>query len=207
MIELLVCEESIGEAASDQTRFGGRPCTPYGELDWPTCKACGGNMQFLGQLQCEEGDRTLLLLFMCQNQPGLCDEWDPDSGGNRVILVRAGNLEVTEVPAEGDTVRHTLYGARIEPFDAANYDEARVAWASAAGKSPRQVLGQLKGHPSWIQGDETPTCASCGQRMTLAAQLEQGPDWKTEMNFGGGGCAYVFQCGCFSRTTKFLWQC
>ena len=43
--------------------------------------------------------------------------------------------------------------------------------------------------------------------MRFLAQLEEGPDWRTEMNFGGGGCGYVFDCTCRSGSAKLLWQC
>jgi hypothetical protein len=41
--------------------------------------------------------------------------------------------------------------------------------------------------------------------MRFVAQLEQGPDSASEMNFGGG-CAYVFDCGCGAHAAKMLWQ-
>ena len=68
------------------------------------------------------------------------------------------------------------------------------------------MLGQLAGAPSWLQGDETPVCAACQNRMRFVAQLEEGPDHNTAMNFGGG-CAYVFDCSCGAATGKMLWQC
>ncbi len=43
--------------------------------------------------------------------------------------------------------------------------------------------------------------------MRLAAQLEQGPDADTEMNFGGGGTAFVFSCPTHPEQARFLWQC
>ncbi|WP_261365043.1 hypothetical protein [Anatilimnocola floriformis] len=40
--------------------------------------------------------------------------------------------------------------------------------------------------------------------MNFLAQLEEGPE--PAMNFGGGGCAYVFDCGCGNHSAKLLWQ-
>jgi hypothetical protein len=68
------------------------------------------------------------------------------------------------------------------------------------------VLGMVKGEPFWLQGDETPICNTCSQPMKLLAQLEVGPEYETEMNFGGGGCAYLFDCK-ECESAKFLWQC
>lgn len=206
MTNLLIHAADAAEVASPGSKFGGSPSAPNGELTWPVCKCCNGNMQFLGQLGAPE-DEMLLLLFMCANDPGMCDEWEPNGGGNSVIAVPATQLRLVQPPDEGETTRPTRYGAAI--FDEADgdYDAARSSWASQNKVSPREVLGQLGGSPSWIQGDETPGCDSCGNSMKFFAQLEQGPDWQTEMNFGGGGCAYVFRCTCDKLKAKFLWQC
>jgi hypothetical protein len=163
-------------------------------------------MQFLGQLRIPETQR-LVLLFMCQNEPGMCDEWEADAGGNCAIVMPTVTLAEAQ-PPEGDaTVRKTRYGARqvTSPLD--NYDAARETWCKETGGKGREVLGQILGSPAWIQTDETPRCSACGKPMRFLAQLEQGPDWKTEMNFGGGGCAYVFDCACAQHSAKFLWQC
>jgi hypothetical protein len=163
-------------------------------------------MQFLGQLRIPEKSE-LVLLFMCQNDPGLCDEWEPDAGGNCAIVVSTKNVGVVTPPQGGVTVRETKYGARQVASSLENYDDAREAWSKESGRAPREVLGQILGEPAWIQADETPMCGACGKPMHFLAQLEQGPDWKTEMNFGGGGCAYVFDCECGTHSAKFLWQC
>lgn len=205
MTHLLIHVPDNDPAASTETKFGGRPSAPAGELSWPVCKSCDGHMQFLGQLRVDYSDE-LLLLFMCQNDPGGCSEWDPDEGANAVVVPAVG-LALVEPPAEGDVVRPTRHGAATATVAGDDYEEARVAWASGHGVSPRQVLGQLGGAPSWLQGEEVPNCDGCEQPMPFAAQLEQGPDWKTEMNFGGGGSAYVFRCACAKGGAKMLWQC
>ncbi|MEK8032912.1 hypothetical protein AACH06_18990 [Ideonella sp. DXS29W] len=69
------------------------------------------------------------------------------------------------------------------------------------------MLGQWRGEPAWLQAEEVPDGDECQQPMALAAQLEQGRDSTTEMNFGGGGSAYVFRCTCASGRAKMLWQC
>jgi len=158
-------------------------------------------------MQNEERSDSLLLLFMCQNDPGSCEEWDPNAGGNRVITVPCESLKLVEPPESGEVVRDTLYGAMTVDVNTDDYDEAREKWASSSGESTRQVLGQLGEHPAWIQGEEVPCCDSCSRPMSFVAQLEEGPDWKTAMNFGGGGCAYVYRCNCETHQAKMLWQC
>ena len=166
-------------------------------------------MQFLGQIALEDHDaKRVVLLFMCQNDPGLCDEWDADSGGNRAIIVTTdGAGRLAEAPQGGLAVREAAYGARVEDIDSGSYGEASQQWAQRNNCSPLQVLGQMGGDPSWIQADETPTCDTCGQHMQFLVQLEEGPDYKTAMNFGGRGRAYVFRCSCAQHSAKLLWQC
>ena len=206
MVRLLIAEAAPGVTTPDHC-FGGLPIVPVGtEFTWPCCKTCHGPMQFLGRLRIP-GRTKLVLLFMCQNDPGMCDEWDANAGGNCAIVVPTRNLRKVPAPQEGNTRREKRYGARQVRSAKADYEEAREAWAQKSGKPMRKVLGQLLGKPFWIQAQETPKCNFCRKRMTFLAQLEEGPDWKTEMNFGGGGCAYVFECPCGKHSAKFLWQC
>jgi hypothetical protein len=204
--ELLIVD-AAPPPLSPKHSFGGLPTVPKSSsFTWPRCKTCGGPMQFLGQLRIPEAQK-LVLLFMCQNEPGLCDEWEADAGGNCAIVVPAGVLAEAQPPEGGTTVRETRYGARQFTSSLDDYDLAREAWCKETGSKGREVLGQILGTPAWIQADETPKCGACGKPMRFLAQLEQGPDWKTEMNFGGGGCAYVFDCACDQHSAKLLWQC
>jgi hypothetical protein len=164
-------------------------------------------MQFLGRILHNAVESRIVLLFMCQNNPGLCDEWDANSGGNKALVVQVSSLHPLSPPQNGDLLRSTSYGADVVAFDAPDYDAARVSWAEQTGRPARHVLGQISGSPLWLQGDETPTCDCCQKPMQFIAQLEQGPDWKTEMNFGGGGVAYAFVCAAGRSSAKFLWQC
>jgi hypothetical protein len=204
--ELLIVDTAPPPLTRDHA-FGGLPVAPNAStFTWPHCKTCGGPMQFLGQLRIPKTEK-LVLLFMCQNDPGLCDEWEPDAGGNCAMVVPTDAHAEVGPPEGGVTVRETRYGARQVTSQLDNYDAAREAWCKESGSKGRDVLGQILGTPSWIQTDETPKCDDCGRHMRFLAQLEQGPDWKTEMSFGGGGCAYVFDCACAQHSAKFLWQC
>lgn len=202
-VELLILNRNVEEGPTTGTRFGGAPSVGR-DFSWPVCKFCHGNMQFLGQLR-REGSQRLHLVFMCQNRPGVCWEWDADKGGNAVVCSEITDLRLADVPPEGEAVRPTLYGARVESVEASSYDKARSAWAEKHPGRQREVLGQINGQPDWLQFDETPSCDHCGQPMNFVAQLEQGPDYETEMNFASG-CGYVFDCGCNGGVGKFLWQ-
>jgi hypothetical protein len=207
MTFLLIHVPDRDERVSFETKFGGRPSAPPESLVWPVCKACKGNMQFLGQIQAstqKSRPTELLLLFMCQNKPGLCEEWDANGGGNKVVPVPTDDLALLQPPPSGETTRATRYGAIVVEQPDTDYETARNRWTSIR---PGEVLGQLAGSPAWIQFDQVPTCDSCAKPMYFVAQLEQGPDRKTEMNFGGGGCAYIFRCTCSSKSAKMLWQC
>lgn len=199
MIQLLIYDDSKS-SAPEQTGFGGFPVKEINKtLEWPRCKTCHSELQFLGKI---ETDLGIEMIFMCNNDPGMCDEWDADGGGNKVIIVGKENLEFFKPTDVETSVRDTEYGVKIIETVDADYDTARENWE---GKQ-REVLGQLCGKPSWIQGDETPECDCCKKTMRFVVQLEEGPDYRTAMNFGGGGVAYLFDCR-EGKTAKFLWQC
>jgi hypothetical protein len=186
-----------GEVAPDSggTRTGGLPLV-HDDFAWPDCATCEGPMQFLAQLHLED---DVLAVFMCQNEPGLCDEWDPAAGGNQAFVLPANGVAATP-PPNGETRLGEVSGIALVDVEGVGYDDARENWGER-----RAVLGQFGGEPSWLQADETPGCPGCGEPMKFVAQLEEGHDHRTAANFGGG-CAYAFRCEpC--RNAAFLWQC
>jgi hypothetical protein len=166
-------------------------------------------MQFLAQVMLSdlglEEAEGVLLVFMCQNDPGLCEEWDPAAGGNLALLVPAGGLRAAVVPPGPATLLGEVSAVRHATADM-DYGEARLSWSERAGRPVRDVLGQLGGKPHWLQNDETPTCPACATLMSFTIQLEEGHDHRTAANFGGGGCGYGFTCQACG-TAAFLWQC
>ncbi len=199
-----------GDTAPDApgTRTGGVPLVPAG-FEWPVCDECDGSMQFLAQVRLDDidaDDDALLSIFMCQNDPGLCDEWDATAGGNRAFVFPSGALAPSAVPS-GDTVllAETSAVTYVPMRDSDGYDEARERWRGESGRPLRDVLGQLGGLPAWLQFDQTPTCPACALPMSFVVQLEEGHDHRTGFNFGGGGCGYGFRCRLCS-TAAFLWQ-
>lgn len=199
-VQLLLIDRDVTADASGETRFGGLPSV-VGGFTWPTCASCGGNLQFQAQIRAP-GAPHLLLVFMCANHPGECDQFLADGGGNAVIAVPAAALHHAAPPDTGETLRATRHGARIQQVRAQDYAQARAAW----GGRRRDVLGQIGGAAEWLQADATPRCSHCQAPMDFVAQLESGPDHATEMNFAGG-CGYLFECRCTGVSGKFLWQC
>lgn len=201
-VQLMIYAEH--SAPVHDTNFGGKPLANADlRMQWPRCKSCDLPMQYLFRIAT---DRGMNLVFMCQNDPGMCDDWDANSGGNKVLRFRPDDLVEMEVPSGGETMRPVEHAVVLEGCEADNYEEAREKWCRVPGRRGRLILGQMYGEPCWIQGNETPKCDHCGMPMRHVAQIEQGADHSTEMNFGGGGCAYLFDCAC-EGSAKFLWQC
>lgn len=217
MTTTLMTYAGPGEPEALVTRTGGRPLAPAG-LAWPGCATCGGAMQFLAQIVLDgvsgpTGEAPVqaghvMAIFMCQNDPGMCDEWSPTAGGNRAMLFPSDGLQPMPVPAPDEAVLHlgAVNAVTLVSWPSPDYGSAREEWAGRTGSDLDHVLGQLGGRPDWLQGDETPTCPTCTRPMDLVAQLEEGPDHATAMNFGGCGTAFAFACVPCTQAA-FLWQC
>lgn len=199
MTQLLILDQVSQHL--DETSFGGLPVKTIGlQVEWPCCTNCDGAMQYLGKVKTDLG---LELIFMCSQDPGMCDDWDADGGGNKVIVITEIHALEKFQPLEPEnTLRETEYGAKIFQDSQEEYSQSRELWQGPK----REILGQLSGSAEWLQNDETPECDCCQKPMRFVAQLETGPDHRTEMNFGGGGSAYLFDCP-QGKTAKFLWQC
>lgn len=169
-------------------RIGGVPLVPEGFV-WPDCRACDGAMQFLAHLPLD-GGAVAVAVFFCQNDPGMCDDWDATGGGNRAYLF-TGELKPAAVPAEGETLLGAVTALRPHPADT---------------PTQQPVLGRLGGEPDWLQNDETPDCPRCATPMAFTAELEEGDEAAACANFGGGGRGYVFTCRPCAEAA-FLWQC
>jgi hypothetical protein len=179
-------------------------------------------MQFLAQVRLPDTgiaplmDRDqLLLVFQCQNNPGMCDEWEPDAGGNAALLVPVANVVPLLPPSLSPKERG---GGRDGPttvdkaqaITAVDYDDSREAeydddaYVEALQKKGTAVVGKLGGRPVWIQADETPKC-SCGRKMLFVAQIECHAGGG--IDFGDTGSGYAFACARCKSKAKFLWQC
>ncbi|KJY36107.1 DUF1963 domain-containing protein [Streptomyces sp. NRRL S-495] len=235
----LITEGGPVAADATVTRTGGVPLAPPGTA-WPSCADCGGPLQFLAQIVLDGSGAAVagspgpqdrvLVLFACQNRPGVCQDWEARSGANLALILPARGLAPIPLPVPADLDEDEdddeddldapdedefeeevlLLGATraAEPQllpEAQDFDSARAAWAARTGRPRNHVLGQLNGTPAWLQYDQTPTCASCAEPMRLAVQFQEGPDPLTAMNFGSGR-AYAFVCSPCTDAV-FLWQC
>ncbi|MGW1768561.1 hypothetical protein ACWCQL_31535 [Streptomyces sp. NPDC002073] len=203
------------------TRVGGLPLAPAGTT-WPTCTACSGPLRFIAQIVLD-GDRGVLSVFMCGNDPGQCEEWSATGGGNRAYLFPSAGLVPLPLPAlPADPAADPDEGDEVDPDDdvrqlgavrtvervavaGSGYRQAAKAWSERTGRARNEILGQLGGVPDWLQYDETPDCPGCGLAMAHVATLEEGPDHVTAPNFGSGS-AYAHACEPCGRAA-FLWQC
>lgn len=164
-------------------------------------------MQFVSQIDLKELEpqnsstaNRLLLIFMCQNDPGMCDDWDANCGGNAAILVPYGSASIN-VPTEGETLLSKEMFAATSLYDSSVAIETDDDnFVSETKKSPK-IFGKIGGNPLWLQGNETPSC-SCSKRMSFVAMLEE----RCGVNFGGGGIGYAFLCDGCESNAKFLWQ-
>ena len=105
------------DEAKDQMtvgQFGGMPIAFPAER-WPHCSACEGAMSFIAQfdhhppaLDLGANGRTLYI-FMCQQDPGMCEDWDADGGANACLLLdqdeqQNGAVYDIDAPTTGDAV-------------------------------------------------------------------------------------------------------
>lgn len=143
----------------------------------------------------------MLLLFQCQSDPGMCDDWEADSGGNAALLAASG--EVPMVAPAGTLALSTHTSVAFRSYEEVEGGETPDDAYCALMDDDPDVLGKLGGVPLWIQNDETPSC-DCGAAMTFFAQIEDRGEGG--LNFGDAGAGYAFVC-CTCRThAKFLWQ-
>ncbi|SDG74986.1 protein of unknown function [Sinosporangium album] len=178
------------EVAARVSRIGGLPLAPEG-FSWPRCSRCGGPLRFLLQLLADDlgGDHSeslragaLLSFFMCDNEPGQCEAWNPEAGGNRAYLFAAGSTAAAASPGEAFVLPQCfeIGICEVEPETAEEVAEFKV-------------VGWLGGEAEWWETDMTPACSTCGVPMGFVAQMREGYSRNWLMNFGGGE-AFVFAC-------------
>lgn len=153
----------------------------------PQCRECNSQMSFILGHKFNGDSNKYLLVFQCQANPGMCDDWDPDSGANSALILSTGEL----LQFEGAT------GLSVGDADI----ESGNDFADFMDANP-DCVGLCGGSAVWVQADETPAC-ECGKPMEFVAQVDETAH--PEFNFGGGGCGYVFQCRECEKA-KFLWQ-
>ena len=158
----------------------------------PVCSECDAFMTITYFLDLElvpnpkfKNQGEGIAIFQCQDDPGMCDDWDANSGANAAELCDSSFYE------DGMDGLITKEGLEL------NDDEF-----SKFLKENDSCVGKLGGRPLWIQGDETPSC-KCGDQMEFVGQVYGFAH--EDLNYGGGGCGYTFMCP-KCEEAKFLWQ-
>lgn len=204
-------------------KLGGQPAF-LDETDWPTCKNCGNEMEFLAQIPLQTPLRfsnryQMAYIFMC---PGQYDErgwigcatWNAQGGANAVILQAPSDRVIVPDHESGYPDYAVDLEMVSEPLiDTSDY-RLKKSLLEAVSESTK-----IGGVPLWLQNNETPTCPACEGTMKfvvqLDAELESPPatprEWGSykSLNFGDSGISYLFLCegGCGPRGAAFLWQC
>ena len=83
-------------------------------------------MQYQGKIKTDIG---LEMIFMCNNDPGMCDEWDSENLGNKVIIISGENLEILQPLDKTLSLREAEYGIKIVEVVSDDYDSARESWS------------------------------------------------------------------------------
>jgi hypothetical protein len=186
-VTTLMMHAGPADEDSPAMRTGGLPLLPV-EAEWPMCADCDEAQQFVAHLPLPGG--AALAVFMCANDPGMCDAWSAVAGANAVVFA-AGEVRPLAGPKEAVT--------RLEDTTAIMLAASDADYAYPL--PGEDVLGQLGGEPMWLQDPETPDCPECGVAMGFVAQLEE----HSSINFGTGA-GYVFACRACERGA-FLFQC
>jgi len=196
----------LGSRGADQ--FGGMPAG-VPESNWPVCHDCKHPMPFVLMLHKHEARLPLqrhgaLALFACNGSfsAGACQSWEADYGCNRVLLLGEAELRqpaLTTAPVVNGLGAASPMAPRFLKYGKADFEADPVLEQNADKVDDASKVG---GFPSWVQGDESPTCKQCTARMTFVAQLDERLD--SALNFGGG-MGYLFVCP-DEHEARFLWQ-
>jgi hypothetical protein len=223
----------------DQTvfieKYGG---LPWGipEKEWPNCVECGATMSHVAALKHDSErlnlgkDGRIVLIFMCEENPGMCETWDANSGANAVVFLEESQLrpKIT-LPPTSDTV--VLPEARVLAWeqkedgvkeeDYPRYFNNRDYFALGEAEdgededdeggdtmSPNSGF-KLGSIPCWVQGaEEGPK-----EPFRFVAQLSpiveiSGADQLEVATYGDYGLAYLFVLPDAEKPEgAFFWQC
>ena len=152
-------------------KFGGLPWGLPTER-WPLCGECGLPLSHLFTLKHDARHLDLgktgriLLAFMCNHDPGMCETWDMNSGANAVLILEETELRtgLTEAPDGGaQTETEAFITAWRENEDvvpeadeAAFFDDAAHSALRYEVRDAIYRTTKLGGLPLWIQFPEGP---------------------------------------------------
>lgn len=171
----------------------------------PVCCDCGEEMIHIvtmdtkGQLQ-QHGS---LSAYMCGNEDGSCQTFEPLFGTNQVILnkVKSKELQARWIQSPSENQDNDEY-TEVMP-DKISYEEVFEIDLESEDADDLLIHNKCGGHVTWYQGDQTPTCPTCQKEMKFVAQFSE---FDEALNFGGDGVAYIFVCP-DEHEGAILWQC
>lgn len=223
---------SEGEAyALTESRFGGEPYAEIGE-SWPNCPTCKTPLTFICQIDTTSGFHPkpkgidLFTFFYCWE----CGPWgmNDDVKGTWVVRTYLDPKDTDAEPIQPDEPEPyppdacLLLPEKVLSFP--DYDELDFHYEAVAERfsdnedpwdvyeaAVKSLGGQtdfctlVGGYPHWIQGDDTPLCDHCQNRMSLLTQIDSEPD--AEVMWGDSGCLYIFYCANHPREVDLRLQC
>lgn len=215
------------------THFGGAPYAEDGDT-WQTCTHCHKPLTFICQVNTAEcfssqpANIALFTFFYCWD----CSPWEMDDANKGTWLVgtydapsKAKAVFIQPTSAQP----HPTRPCRVElekvlsfpDWESIDVVEPRASELSANLhlKEPWDqydaLLDRLDafmdyatlvgGYPHWIQGEDTPLCDECGNRMKMLAQLDS--EEEAGIMWVDTGCVYLFQCPQHPRALKLTLQC
>ena len=163
---------TLPQQARLEDKLGG---LPWGlpAARWPMCATCGKPQTLLAELGHSSdrldlmADGRVLFVFHCNNEPGMCDDWDQDSGGNAAFILERDELCDGQTPVPDPEppsypeARVARWLQRDDGLDAGLYSSFfREASYLSLGEeiiSSVPMSTRLGGVPAWIQSaDEAP---------------------------------------------------
>ena len=204
----------------ESSKLGGLPYIPESQ-EWPSCQTCNEPLQFFVQLNSadlpEEANKPfgegVLQMFYCLNHDK-CengDDWEPFSNGHLLrILYPMKELALpldTALTKEPFTEKTITDWKVLEEYP--HYEEhpegIELSEAEALCDNLLHSGEKLLGWPSWVQGEEYPTCPKCSEKMNFIFQI----DSEDNLNymFGDVGCGHITQCGDHPEVIAFSWAC
>ena len=214
------------------TRLGGLPYAEAGEK-WPVCEECTKELAFIGQFRLPDSGHgslpwgSLLTFFYCWH----CSSWGFDgekrtweirthrspAAEKAVICVPLGASERPIKPCRAETVAEQslpafdgleYWSPRVEELCCQeNPDEPWEVYFAALEELgiSGDVTSMFGGYPQWIQGDETPDCPECDERMQLMVQIAS--EEAAELMWGDAGAVYLFSCPSHPEARRIVLQC
>jgi hypothetical protein len=156
-------------------KIGGFPVL-LEDIEWPTCKACGKDMDFIAQIPLTAemgmaGEYDMLYLFMCEGslnerRHAICRRWDGTSGASLGLMQKGQEPRV--VQPKGNI--YPEYGARFVLY---SEPDINTDWQDKPPEHCDLVreCTKIGGVPQWLMGDFSTACPLCGGKMRFAAQI------------------------------------